>query len=190
MTILSRNWSDYRNKYFGELEIFMGNQHQLWLVKGCQLEKLERDKNCYSKDPNILVPKFLKSSAKLTPFKQRKNTCMVSTNTITIVQEYQKIDVSSMIGYECSLRCVACNEQKQSQTDWDRQDEDEPNCHVSESWEKNKDRKLRWVANNYVILVILRLRAHGTGLCSVVSNRKQSRNTINQYLWINLNWYY
>ena len=108
----------------------------------------------------------------------------------TIVQEYQKIDVSSMIGYECSLRCLACNEQKQSQTDWDRQDEDEPNCHVSESWEKNKDRKLRWVANNYVILVILRLRAHGTGLCSVVSNRKQSRNTINQYLWINLNWYY
>ena len=59
----------------------MGNQHQLWLVKGCQLEKLERGKNCYSKDPNILVPKgltkFLKSSAKLTPFKQRKNTCML-----------------------------------------------------------------------------------------------------------------
>lgn len=24
-----KNWSDYRNKYFGELEIFMGNQHQL-----------------------------------------------------------------------------------------------------------------------------------------------------------------
>lgn len=73
MTILSRNWSDDPNKYFGELEIFMGNQYQPWLVKGCQLEKLARDKNCYPKDPNILVPnkvltKFLKSSAKLTTF--------------------------------------------------------------------------------------------------------------------------
>ena len=48
-----------------------------------------------------------------------------------------------MIGYEFSLRCLACNEQKQSQTDWDRQDEDEPNCHVSESWEKKQGQKVK-----------------------------------------------